>query len=193
MTWARSKYDVVVVGGGHNGLIAAAYVARAGLSTLVLERLPRTVVADLGLDLPPRSANASRGLAADLVRAVAPTLLEPLPLERDIRAQVDPDTWRDFVTTPLGVTIESRYDDDTTRGLVAAEALTGTFASLHDESLVQNRGFLYRLLANGSSGTDGVADALTRAAARAGAEIVTSAGVSSIRGGDDGAEVTWHD
>lgn len=38
----RSSYDAVVVGGGHNGLVAAAYLARAGRSVLVLERLDHT-------------------------------------------------------------------------------------------------------------------------------------------------------
>ena len=32
-------YDAVIVGGGHNGLTAAAYLAKAGKSVLVLERL----------------------------------------------------------------------------------------------------------------------------------------------------------
>jgi phytoene dehydrogenase-like protein len=33
-------FDIVIVGGGHNGLVAAAYLARGGLSVQVLERRP---------------------------------------------------------------------------------------------------------------------------------------------------------
>ncbi|MFE7896916.1 phytoene desaturase family protein [Streptomyces sp. NPDC057424] len=39
---AHRTYDAVIVGGGHNGLVAAAYLARAGRSVLVLERLDHT-------------------------------------------------------------------------------------------------------------------------------------------------------
>jgi phytoene dehydrogenase-like protein len=34
----KSKYDVVILGAGHNGLVAASYLGRAGLSVLLLER-----------------------------------------------------------------------------------------------------------------------------------------------------------
>jgi phytoene dehydrogenase-like protein len=35
-----SSYDIVAIGGGHNGLVAAAYMAKAGKKVLVLERKP---------------------------------------------------------------------------------------------------------------------------------------------------------
>src|SRR5205809_6979229 len=34
----RSSYDVVILGAGHNGLVAASYLGRAGLSVLLLEK-----------------------------------------------------------------------------------------------------------------------------------------------------------
>ncbi len=39
---ATNNYDAIIVGGGHNGLVAAAYFARAGARTLVLEARSRT-------------------------------------------------------------------------------------------------------------------------------------------------------
>jgi phytoene dehydrogenase-like protein len=38
ITQPSAGYDAIVVGGGHNGLVAAAYLAKAGLRTLLLEK-----------------------------------------------------------------------------------------------------------------------------------------------------------
>ncbi len=274
MSSARKHYDAVIVGGGHNGLVSAAYLARAGLSVLVLERLahtggaavsaaafaghetrlsrysylvsllPAQVIADLGLDLalasratasytPVVRGGRSTGLlveheegeatrrsfrdltgsddehdawrefyadVAELAHVVAPTLTQPLPVERALRDRVDPGIWRDLVLNPLGTTIQERFRDDTVRGVVGTDGLIGTFASLHDQSLIQNRCFLYHLIGNGTGewrvpvgGMGAVTDELHRAAVDAGAEIIVEAGVSRIRPDDQGACVTWHD
>ena len=49
----RARYDAVVVGGGHNGLVAAAYLARAGRRALVLERRPMVGGAAVTEELVP--------------------------------------------------------------------------------------------------------------------------------------------
>ena len=54
-----SRYDVTIIGGGHNGLVAACYLAKAGLSVLVLERN-----AELGG--ATRSARVFEGMDAKL-------------------------------------------------------------------------------------------------------------------------------
>ena len=270
----KDKYDVVVVGGGHNGLVAATYLAQADLSVLLLERLddtggaavsarpfaglparlsryshlvgvmPDQIISDLGLDLDlrsrsvasytpvqrdgmhsgllvertegPATAESFRNLTGsdaeydawrgfygevrDFTQALAPTLLEPLRTVREIREVVDAQTWDYLVEQPLGRVIEDRFADDTVRGVVATDALIGTFADMNDESLVQNRCFLYHLIGNGTGewrvpvgGMGAVTASLADAARQAGVTIVTGAGVSRIESDGSEATITWHD
>src|ERR1043166_1848093 len=56
-------YDVIIIGGGHNGLVTAAYLAKSGLKTLVLER--REVVGG-GAELDHATGPFSPQVASDL-------------------------------------------------------------------------------------------------------------------------------
>ncbi|NEA98417.1 NAD(P)/FAD-dependent oxidoreductase [Streptomyces sp. SID13726] len=70
-------YDAVIIGGGHNGLVAAAYLARAGRSVLVLERLDRTGGAAV-------SARPFEGVDARLSRYSYLVSLLPRKIVRDL-------------------------------------------------------------------------------------------------------------
>jgi phytoene dehydrogenase-like protein len=138
------------------------------------------------------------GSVAGLASVVAPTLLEPLVSATDLRARVDPSLWESLVERPFGEAVEERFADDTVRGVVATDALIGTFAGLHDKSLIQNRCFLYHLIGNGTGewrvpvgGMGAVTDALAIAARTAGASLVTNAAVTSVKADGTRASVTW--
>jgi phytoene dehydrogenase-like protein len=257
----QGDVDVVIVGGGHNGLVAAAYLARAGLRVRLLERLqqvggaavsaqifdgvdarlsryaylvsllPARITDDLSAEVrlarrpyssyTPDPATAGRtGLlvgpdctfdaigAHDDERAFAafyrrcrlvterlwPTLLEPLRTREQARREVvdggDPEaaaSWRAMVDRPIGDAIADAIGNDLVRGVVATDALIGTFARLDDPSLQQNVCFLYHLLGGGTGewhvpvgGMGAVSAALAAAALHSGAEIITGAEVYAI-------------
>ncbi len=78
MTTASDSYDAIVIGAGHNGLVAAAYLARAGLSALVLER--RHIVGGCCVteELWPGFRSSRAAYVASLIR---PAILKDLQLE----------------------------------------------------------------------------------------------------------------
>ncbi len=76
-TPARARYDAVIVGGGHNGLVCATYLARAGRSVLVLEAADRVGGAAVTREFAP-GFQVSAG--AHLLHLMPPALLNDLDL-----------------------------------------------------------------------------------------------------------------
>jgi phytoene dehydrogenase-like protein len=72
--------DVVVIGGGHNGLVAAAYLARSGLSTLVCER--RGVLGGAAVSEHPFGPDYTVTSLSYVVSLLPPGLVRDLGLAR---------------------------------------------------------------------------------------------------------------
>jgi phytoene dehydrogenase-like protein len=248
-------YDVVIIGGGHNGLVAAAYLARAGKQVLVLERrdhvggaavserpwegvdarlsrysylvslMPRALREDLGLTVEMRRRSVSsytprpdgtgllvrsgeppgpnwaawEELTEKVAKVVFPSLTQPLMSRAELRGRIgDLAAWEALFERPLGQVLNRYFEDDFERGIVATDALIGTFAGLDDESLRQNRCFVYHVIGNGTGhwdvpvgGMGAVTEGLAAIAWAAGAEVRLNAEVTRVETDGVVAEVEY--
>ena len=75
-----NSYDAVVIGGGHNGLVAAAYLARSGLRTALCEA--RGVVGGAAVTERPWGSEYRVTSLSYVVSLLAPGLVQDLQLER---------------------------------------------------------------------------------------------------------------
>jgi phytoene dehydrogenase-like protein len=76
---AEATYDVAIIGGGHNGLVAAAYLARAGLQVIVLERRDVVGGAAVSEEFHPGYRNS---VASYTVSLLNPKIIRDLDLAR---------------------------------------------------------------------------------------------------------------
>ena len=112
--------------------------------------------------------------------------------KEDFRQRFDVDdahreTWRSLVEEPLGCALERYLQDDLLRGLVFTDAKVGLFTHPFDETLLQNRCFLYHVIGNKTGewkvpvgGMGNVVHELEKAARKSGAEIITRVDLHSL-------------
>jgi phytoene dehydrogenase-like protein len=260
----NTEYDVIIVGGGHNGLVAACYLAKAGKEVILLEKnsefggatkssytfpgvaaklsrysylvalLPEQIIRDLELgfetlsrnvssytpydqtgvlinrifdDVSARSIDEVAGFVGEseswqafcsrigeVAKLLAPTLLEPLKEESEIRSLLGQELWGEFVEQPLAHTLNQHFKSDLIKGIVLTDGLIGTFTSAEDQ--LANICFLYHLIGNGSGewrvpkgGMGALVSSLVARAEALGVELRTKVEVERIESGSNGVTV----
>jgi phytoene dehydrogenase-like protein len=75
----KRKYDAIVIGGGHNGLVNGSYLAKAGLNTVILERRHLVGGAAITEELHPGFSFTTFSYALSLLR---PEIIHELELTK---------------------------------------------------------------------------------------------------------------
>src|SRR6476659_3833804 len=120
-TNGANGYDAVVIGGGHNGLVAATYLGKAGLRTVVVERRETLGGATITSELAP---GVRVPTLAHTVGRLRPSVVRDLDLKRHGLSLVGPDVrvfapnldgkaivlWGDAARTAEGLRTRSAAD-----------------------------------------------------------------------------------
>ena len=262
------SHDVAIIGGGHNGLVAACYLAKAGKKVILFEKneefggatasiyafdgvpaklsrysylvslFPDQIKRDLELEFETMSRSVSSytpfedrgvlinrtfddeskasidrftetdsesaawgefyGRLAKLAERIAPTLLEPLRTEAEIRNLIGDEDWHDFVAQPLSKVLEKYFQNDLIKGIVLTDGLIGTFTSANDR--LANICFLYHLIGNGTGewrvprgGMGKLVESLVNRAKSLGVEMRSTSEVTDVKIGEGSIELKTAD
>jgi phytoene dehydrogenase-like protein len=153
-------YDAIVVGGGHNGLVAAAYLAKAGLRTILLERRPT-----LGGTVETRTlddGSRAPGLFHTVGR-LRPAVYRELDLGARGLSLVAPEV-RAFAPQPDGRAVTLWADNDRTAAELEAWSAADALAwAAFDREVRALAGFLGALAEQAPPATSGpgLGDAIT--------------------------------